>query len=127
MSWNVATAVGLLVLAAIHLTPAVGLAGAAALQRLYGVAVVEPNLLLLMQHRALLFGLLGLLLVGAAFVPAWRLPALIGASLSLLGYLALVALASPVNAELQRVAWVDVVALLPLAVAWFGWSRSVPG
>ena len=38
----------------------------------FGIALDEPNLQILMRHRAVLFGLLGALLVAAAFIPALR-------------------------------------------------------
>ena len=49
----------LLIAGAIHLLPLSGVTGAAALERLYGVAVDSPDLALLLRHRAVLFGLLG--------------------------------------------------------------------
>ncbi|MFY8016778.1 MAG: phosphopantetheine adenylyltransferase, partial [Inhella sp.] len=69
----------LLLTGLVHLLPVLGVLGAARLEQLYGLRMDEPNLLLLMRHRALLFGLLGLLLVAAAFRPAWQGLALLAA------------------------------------------------
>ncbi|XLY87847.1 hypothetical protein ACK8QS_20175 [Ectopseudomonas mendocina] len=71
-------AVLLLVAGVIHLLPLVGMLGSERLNALYGIALDEPNLQILMRHRAVLFGLLGALLVAAAFLPALRSAALIG-------------------------------------------------
>ena len=65
-------AVLLLVAGVIHLLPLVGVLGGERLNALYGIALDEPNLQILMRHRAVLFGLLGALLVAAAFNPALR-------------------------------------------------------
>ena len=66
----------LLLAALIHLLPVAGVLGAERLQALYGIPIGDPNLLLLMRHRAVLFGVVGVLLATAAFVPALRSVAL---------------------------------------------------
>jgi len=58
----------LLIAAVFHLLPLAGVLGAERLAALYGVRIADPALLLLMRHRALLFGVLGLLMLCAAFV-----------------------------------------------------------
>jgi hypothetical protein len=100
--------------------PVAGVAGAAALRRLYGVAVADPDLLVLMRHRAVLLGLLGLLgaaLVGAAFVPAWRLPAAVAGLVSRLAFAALVAAEPARGARTTATLRIDVVLCVALAVA----------
>ena len=101
----------LLLVGVVHLLPLAGVLGSGALARLYGLQVEDPNLLWLLRHRALLFGLLGALLVVAAFRAPWQGPALGAAWVSVLGFVAL----APAQAlpALQRVWWID-VALLPL-------------
>jgi hypothetical protein len=59
----------LVVVGIIHLIPVSGVLGAERLSALYGVSLNEPNLEILMRHRAVLFGLLGAFLVYAAFNP----------------------------------------------------------
>jgi len=60
------TMIMLLVVAAIHLLPLVGACGKKNLFGLYGVSIVDPNVLIPLRYRAVLFGLLGGLLVVAA-------------------------------------------------------------
>ncbi len=67
MDPEVVVTVLLLVAAAIHLPPVLGVLGVAGMERAYGTAISGPDLAILMRHRAVLFGLLGGLLVGAAF------------------------------------------------------------
>ncbi|MFN6169665.1 MAG: phosphopantetheine adenylyltransferase, partial [Burkholderiales bacterium] len=57
----------LVVVAIIHLVPLSGLLGTERLAVLYGIQIEEPNLAILMRHRAVLFGLLGVFLLYAAF------------------------------------------------------------
>ncbi len=65
-------------------------AGRRRLEALYGVDIEDPNLLLAMRHRAVLFGLLGGLLLAAIaleqlFWPAVILTALADLSFAVLG------------------------------------------
>lgn len=108
---------GLLIAAVIHLAPLAGVLGATRLETLYGIAVTEPNLEILLRHRAVLFGLLGLLLVLAAFRPELRTVALSAGIVSAASFLVIVAQAPSCNVALRRVVVADVVALAALAVA----------
>jgi len=112
----------LLVVAGVHLLPLLGVLGTARLQQLYVLHIDEPNLLLLMRHRALLFGLLGALLAAAAFKPAWQGLALLAAWGSVLGFVLLAP--TTLLPALQRVWWID-VALLPLLAlaSWAWWGQ----
>ncbi|MCE2917448.1 MAG: phosphopantetheine adenylyltransferase [Rubrivivax sp.] len=108
----------LLLVAAIHLLPLLGIVGPAQLQRLYGVPIQDPVLELLLRHRALLFGLLGGGLVLAAFKPAWHGAALVAASVSVAGFLVLAwSLPGSVSPAITTVVRVDLVALVLLVVA----------
>ena len=49
----------LLIAGAILAAPVIGVHSAAALQSLYDISIEEPTLLLLMRHRAVLFGCMG--------------------------------------------------------------------
>ena len=68
----------LLVLAGIiHLLPVPGVLGAERLSALYGISLAEPNIDILMRHRAILFGILGLFLLYAAFQPSLQTLAMV--------------------------------------------------
>jgi len=107
----------LLVAGIIHLLPLAGVLGGERLNALYGLALDEPNLQILMRHRAVLFGLLGALLVAAAFIPGLRSLALIGGLLSVISFLLLAWSAPLYNEALRRVVVADWVALACLLLA----------
>ena len=106
----------LLVAAVIHLLPLQGVLGSDRLVALYGALPFdEPNLAILMRHRAVLFGLLGLFLLFAAFKPALQTLAFIAGFVSVISYLWLVWSTGGHNPLLARVFVADVVALIFLA------------
>lgn len=107
----------LLVVGVIHLLPVSGVLGAERLAALYGLPFGEPNLAILMRHRAVLFGLLGLFLVVAAFWPAVQLAAVLAGLVSVLSFLWLALATGGYNAQLARVVVADGVALVCLLVA----------
>lgn len=109
---------GLLILVGvIHLMPLAGLFGAERLASLYGIAVDKPDLLILMQHRAVLFGLLGLFLVLAAFKPALQPLALVAGFISVVSFLAIAGLVGGYNDAVRKVVVVDIIALVALCMA----------
>lgn len=107
----------LLIAGIIHLLPLAGVLGGERLNALYGLALDEPNLQILMRHRAVLFGLLGALLVAAAFIPGLRTLALLGGLLSVISFLLLAWSAPLYNEALRRVVVADWVALACLLLA----------
>jgi hypothetical protein len=107
----------LLVVAAIHALPVIGILGASQLSRLYGLPVNDANLELVLRHRALLFGLLAAFLGYAAFKPELHRLALIAGVASVSSFLVLAALVGPYNQAIATVVRVDWVALALLVLA----------
>jgi hypothetical protein len=99
----------------IHIIPAAGLLGPEKLTSLYGIAFSEPNLAILMRHRAVLFGLLGVFLIVAAFKPAWQIAAFIAGFVSVVSFIWLAWSIGGYNQHVARVFTVDIVALVCLA------------
>jgi hypothetical protein len=106
----------LIVVGVIHLIPVTGVLGGERLAALYGLRLDEPNLAILMRHRAVLFGLLGAFMVFAAFRPALQTPAFVGGFVSVLSFLWLAWSVGGYNAEVNRVFVADLVALGCLVV-----------
>jgi hypothetical protein len=107
----------MLLVALIHALPVAGLLGVSKLETLYGVVVRDPNLELMLRHRAVLFGLLAAFIAYAAFRPELHRLALILAFVSVISFLALAWSIGGYNGALSRVVWADVIALAALIVA----------
>ena len=116
---SIFTTAVLLFVSIIHLTPALGVLGADRLQQLYGIAISDTDLLILMRHRAVLFGLLGLFFVVSAFKPDIQGLAITVALLSMISFVLLAMFSGPYNGQIGRAVLVDLVAigLLMLVVA----------
>jgi len=112
-----ATPVILALVGLINAIPVTGALGADVLASLYGLPVDEPNLLVLMRHRAVLLGLVGAYMIVAAFRPALRPSAFMLGFASMLSFIALAYSVGGINAAVQRVALIDVVACALLAGA----------
>ncbi len=109
---------GLLVAGVIHLLPLAGILGADQLKNLYGVAVPDPNLQILMRHRALLFALLGVLLLLAIVKQQYRAIAIAAGLLSVSSFMLLLWPSRDVVAtELLSVFYVDALALILLLLS----------
>lgn len=106
----------LVVVAAIHLLPLSGVLGSERLATLYGVSVSEPNLAILMRHRAVLLGLLGLFFLFAAFRPAFQTAAFIAGFVTVVSFLWLTWSVGGYNAQVARVFAADIVALVCLII-----------
>jgi hypothetical protein len=100
-----------------NLLPVVGVLSRDRLQRLYGVPIVDPNLIVLMRHRAVLFGVIGALLVASAFHAPFRPLAILAGLFSMLSFVVVAWRVGELNAELRRVVVVDLVASLLLVGA----------
>ncbi|PUA96949.1 hypothetical protein C8C99_1795 [Acidovorax sp. 107] len=115
----------LLLAGAIHLIPLIGVPSAEHLARLYGVTPSDPNMLILLRHRAVLFGIVGGLCLMAAFKPAYQWLGLFVGTVSILSFLLLAWFTGGFNAHLQRVVVADGLALVCLvasagALTWSG-------
>ena len=106
----------LVVVGVIHLLPLSGVLGSERLAVLYGLSFNEPNLAILMRHRAVLFGLLGLFLCFAAFRPAWQTIAFVVGFVSVVSFLGLARSIGGYNALVARVIMADIVALVCLII-----------
>lgn len=110
--WLIFILVGL-----VNFLPLAGVAGSVALSKLYAVDVVQADLLLLLRHRAVFFGMVGGVLLAAAFVQRLR-PMATGAGLISMGsFILLYLVEHPANLALANVFRIDVGAFFLLLMA----------
>jgi hypothetical protein len=105
----------LLIAGIIHLLPVPGVIGATNLGRLYGINVSDPNTAILLQHRALLFGILGVLMLAAIPLPFLRITAFLVGLVSAASFIVVALWVGNYGAEIKRVVIADMVAVLLLA------------
>jgi hypothetical protein len=108
----------LVVVAVIHLLPLSGVLGGERLAALYGMPFNDPNLAILMRHRAVLFGLLGLFLLFAAFRPQFQAIAFIAGFVSVVSFLWLAWSVGGYNMQIARVFTADIIALACLIIGF---------
>ena len=101
----------------VHLLPLLGTIGAGQLGVLYGVDLSDSNLIVLMRHRAVLFGLLGTLLVAAAFRRGLMPLAIAAGTISASSFFVFALLEGGLNEAMRRVLVADVLALVCLGAA----------
>ncbi|HMT07608.1 MAG TPA: hypothetical protein PKA82_06360 [Pyrinomonadaceae bacterium] len=106
----------LIVAGIIHILPLVGVLGSERLTALYGIPFDEPNLAILMRHRAVLLGLFGALFVVAAFFRTLQPTAFMTGLITVVSFLLLTWLTGNYNEQIGRVFIADLVALICLIV-----------
>jgi hypothetical protein len=112
-----ATRIAFCIVSFIHLLPLLGVSGRKALEKAYGIPVDSHDLQLLLQHRAVLFGLLGTACLIAAFNAPWRPAVWCAALISTCSFMLLAWLAPSTNSAIARVVWADGVAIAALLIA----------
>jgi hypothetical protein len=105
-----------LIAAAIHILPVSGVLGADQLARLYGIVVADPNLAILMRHRAVLLCLFGAFWAAAAFIPSLQRAAFITGFVSTGSFLLIAWMTGDYNAQVQRVFTADLIAISCLVI-----------
>ncbi len=115
----------LLAVGVINIIPVLGLFSASQLAAAYGIDLNSAELALLMRHRALLFGLIGGLVLISLFKPQLQVTAMLLSGISMLGFMALAWPIDGLNDQVKRVFMVDVVGVLCLILAVvFYWHHT---
>jgi hypothetical protein len=122
--------IGLVIAGIINLLPVVGVLGASWLKSLYGFDIVGADLEILLRHRAVLFGILGVLLLTSVMRPALRGLAVILAFASMASFVVIALVVGGYGAPVIKIIITDMIgliALVPAALARFSTSSHKSG
>lgn len=101
----------------VNVLPVAGVLSASILADAYGIAAPEGDLLILMRHRALLFGIVGGIIITAAFRRHLQPTAIIVGLLSMLGFVALAIVAAEFGTKIRNIVTVDIIGSIALIAA----------
>lgn len=101
----------------IHILPLMGIHGPAMLKSLYDLDFSDINLLILMKHRAVLFGLLGFFMVYAAFDPYLQRLAIVAGFLSAASFIVIAKTTGPYSPAIRKIIHGDWIAIFCLLIA----------
>lgn len=114
---HIAIAGLLIIVGIIHVLPLSGVLGPERLSALYGMSFSDPDLVILMRHRAVLFGVLGGFFIYAGFKPALQPLAFVIGFVSVVSFIALAWSEGSYNEAIRKVVIADWVALACLVAA----------
>lgn len=106
-----------LIVGLINFAPLSGVLGAARLETLYGVTGLDADMALLLRHRAVLFGIVGGIILIAAFKTSMQPLANIIGSISMVSYVVLFHLTGADGDPISRVYMIDLAAIALLILA----------
>ena len=107
----------LLIVGLINFIPIIGVVSAEQLTKLYSIKLADNNLIILLQHRALMFGIVGGFIMYAGFNPSLQALAFIAGFVSMLGFIVFALRASTYNQELSKIITLDIIAVVLLLIA----------
>lgn len=107
----------LLIVGLINFIPVLGVLSANKLEGAYDVVLSSNDLIILMRHRALLFGIIGAFIIFSAFVPSYQGAAMIMAGVSMVGFAVLAHSVGGFNASMNKVLMADYVGIVFLLLA----------
>jgi hypothetical protein len=117
----------LLITGVVHLLPFSLAFFANRIPNSYGVSISDPNMQLLLRHRAFLFGIIGFGLIFSAIKKKYYLAASVVGLVSMVSFICLYHWIGDINAQLQSVMWVDMLvgaALLLITVLYYRHSQN---
>ena len=117
----------LIIVGLINFLPVIGVLSATNITQAYSVVLTSNDLVILMRHRALLFGIVGGFILYSVIAPQHQVVAMVMAAISMVGYLGLMWSVGGYNSSILKVAVVDMVGigfLFTAAVLKYAAARS---
>jgi hypothetical protein len=100
----------------INFLPIVGIFGSEKLDSLYGITIKDADLLILMRHRAILFGLIGTFMLASTWVKDWQIPAMSIGLVSMLSFVGISQSTGTSNVSIKRIEVIDTILSIALTV-----------
>ena len=100
----------------INFLPIMGIFGSEKLDSLYGITIKDADLLILMRHRAILFGLIGTFMLASTWVKDWQIPAISIGLVSMLSFVGISQSSGTSNVSIKRIEVIDTILSIALAV-----------
>ena len=101
----------LIIVGLINFLPVIGVISATKITQTYSVELASNDLVILMRHRALLFGIVGGFILYSVFTPQHQVVAMVMAAISMVGYLGIMWSVGGYNSSVFKVAIVDIVGI----------------
>ncbi|MBV1911980.1 MAG: hypothetical protein KUG78_22005 [Kangiellaceae bacterium] len=115
---NKALTICLILVGIINFIPVAGVLSSLNLENAYAIELINNDLIILMRHRALLFGVLGGYVLYSAFAKEHQVTSMVMVGASMVGFIALALLVEGYNDAIYKIILADVagIAILVLAV-----------
>jgi len=114
---NKAITICLIIVGVINFIPTIAIISAQKLEAAYSIKLISNDLIILLRHRALLFGILGGFILYSVKATSYQGAAMIMAGISMLGYVVLMFTVGGYNEALYKVLIIDVVGIVILSLA----------
>lgn len=106
----------LIIAGLINFFPVLGVFSTTVLSNAYGIPEPQGNLAILLQHRALLFGILGAIIIASVFKKHLQTTAVLAGLVSTIGFIGIAVMAGSYGDKIQSVIVADVVAVVLLVL-----------
>ncbi|GAA6140133.1 hypothetical protein NBRC116583_38800 [Arenicella sp. 4NH20-0111] len=126
---NVMVGVILAAVGLLHTLPVLGSLGVAYLHKLYGIDIDDPQIELLLRHRAVLFGVLGVTLMMLSIEAKYHTVGLLIGFVSTVSFVALSvvqqSVTSSISPQISRVITIDIICSVVLftLLSWTLWVK----
>jgi len=114
---NKAITICLIIVGLINFIPTIAIISAQKLEAAYSIKLISNDLIILLRHRALLFGILGGFILYSVKATYYQGAAMIMAGISMLGYVVLMFTVGGYNEALYKILIIDVVGIVILSLA----------
>ncbi|MGB0494853.1 MAG: hypothetical protein ACPGJI_00750 [Kangiellaceae bacterium] len=111
------TAVFLILVGLINFIPVLGIFSQQNIENAYSIKLASDDLIILMKHRALLFGVIGGFVLYSVFVPSYQTAAMVLVGISMIGFVFLVLQVGEYNQSIFKILIADLVGIVFLLLA----------